>query len=76
MKLKHISAKQAGELLGVSKTTIYKMIESKRLGAVKIGHRLWIPLDAVEAMAQARKPQEDIFLDYSGKAIWCEGETD
>ena len=67
MKIKHITAKQAGEILGISPGGVYKLIERKRLGAVKIGHRLWIRLDAVEAMARSREPQETTVLE---RAKW------
>ena len=65
MKIKHITAKQAGEMLEISDKGVYKLIERKRLGAVRIGSRLWIRVDAVETMIRSREPQETTVLEDS-----------
>ena len=74
---RHITAKQAGETLGISTSGVYKLIERKRLSAARIGHRLWIPAMAVYKMARARHEAEgrwgaifDLHGGYPG--LWAE----
>lgn len=49
---------EAAAMLGLSRTTIYKMIGDGRLGRVKIGARALIPADDLNSLLDP-KPSEN-----------------
>ena len=59
----HVSPKQAGEMLGISNKGVYKLIERRRIRAVRIGDRLWVPVEAVTDLIRIREKQEVIVIE-------------
>ena len=51
-----VSIIQAGLMLNVSHSTIYRMIGAKRLKAIKVGARTVIPVALLDAILQADEP--------------------
>lgn len=45
-----ISVEQAGVMLGVSRSLAYQMANNGQLPIIRCGHRLLVPLKALEAM--------------------------
>ena len=58
-----LSVSEAGEALGVSASTVWRMIRRGVLASVRLGGLRLIPADAVEARVQER--QEDELVPFS-----------
>ena len=54
-----VSIIQAGLMLNVSRSTIYRMIAAKRLRAIKVGARTVIPIASLDAILEADEPWEE-----------------
>jgi excisionase family DNA binding protein len=50
-----VSILQAGQMLNVSRSTIYRMIRAKRLRAIKIGGRTVIPIAWLDAILEGNE---------------------
>jgi excisionase family DNA binding protein len=53
-----LSVSQAGESLGVSESTIWRMIRRGELSSIRQGGRRLIPADKLEARARMRKKED------------------
>ena len=42
--------REAAEVLGISRTSVYKLINEKQLSVVKLGKRALIPIRAIQAL--------------------------
>jgi excisionase family DNA binding protein len=51
-----VSIIQAGLMLNVSRSTIYRMIGAKRLRAIKVGARTVIPIASLDAILEGDEP--------------------
>lgn len=51
-----VSIVQAGLMLNVSRSTIYRMIGAKRLRAIKVGARTVIPIASLDAILEGDEP--------------------
>jgi excisionase family DNA binding protein len=51
-----LSRRQAAELLGVSKETVYRLVRSGELPAFRVGHQIRISQVAVENYIRAMPP--------------------
>jgi excisionase family DNA binding protein len=54
-----VSIIQAGLMLNVSRSTIYRMIAAKRLRAIKIGARTVIPIASLDAIFEGDELWEE-----------------
>jgi len=51
-----VSIIQAGLMLNVSRSTIYRMIGTKRLRVIKVGARTVIPIASLDAILEGDEP--------------------
>jgi len=59
---KHLSISELAEILGLSRTSVYRKVKAGEIGAVKVGRRLMIPRETVseilgESVSDARKAE-------------------
>ena len=45
-----LSIRETAQVCGLSRATIYRLIEQKRLATLKIGARRLVPLSAIDAL--------------------------
>lgn len=55
-----LSARQAMELYGITRTMVYKLLHRPEAGAVRIGKRLLLNRDRVEEWLNAQAEKEEI----------------
>lgn len=48
----YISIREAGEALGISRSTLYRLMETGQLASCKIGRRRLIKREAITALAE------------------------
>lgn len=53
---KFMSVMEAADLLGVSRSTMYRYLQEENIAAVKIGGKTWkIPVDFLDSMGKSEK---------------------
>lgn len=53
---KTINAREAGQLLGVSRGVVYRLIHEGAIPALRLGKKLRVPVAALEEMLRNPKP--------------------
>jgi excisionase family DNA binding protein len=48
----------AAELLGIPPSAVRRLVRDNQIGAIKHGHRLWIPQRAIDAWIASATPAE------------------
>ena len=53
---KTLNAKEAGQMLGVSRGVVYRLIHDGTIPALRLGKKLRVPVAALEKMLQDPRP--------------------
>lgn len=58
---KFLSVMEAAQLLGVSRSTMYRYLQEESIAAVKIGGKTWkIPSDFLDALVRVNENSEPV----------------
>ncbi len=72
---KYYSTSEAADILGVSRITVFNMIQDGRLSAEKVGRNYLIPKNVIGIDAELTKDQEEKITKAVEKTVKEYGET-
>lgn len=68
-----LSVEKTATELGVSKKTVRRMIEDKRLSAVRVRRRVLVPTASIDALKEGATRERHLVLSHCLEALWRPG---